>query len=600
MLLRDMAHAFELLEAASARRTLVQIVADLLAHADPPDREPIVLLLQGQLRPSYEGVELGVGDKLLIHTVAEAFSVDEPSVVRRYAKLGDLGLVAQTLVTRPPRRRPTVRQAYDALLAVAKTSGSGSIRDKTDRLADLLRKLDGLEAKYVVRAAQGRLRLGVGDQTILEAAAVAALGERTKKKVLEHAYNVRSDLGGVVNLAFATGERGLVAIGPEIGIPVRPALAQRLPSAEAIIKRVGQVQAEPKYDGFRIQLHRDGDRTWAFSRRLENVTDMFPDLAAAATRQLKTKRAILEGEALVHNPETGEFLPFQVTMTRKRKTRISETAERYPLRLFAFDLLFAGDVNYMPRPQQERSRRLRALLPSASDDPITVTESILSDDAKALQAYFDAMIERGLEGIVAKRPTAPYQAGARGYDWVKLKRAYQSKLRDTVDLVLVGYLRGRGKRAALGIGSLLATVYDPSHDRFRTIAKIGSGLSDRDWQTLRVKLDDAATKHRPARVDSLIIPDVWVQPTYVVEVLADEITRSPFHTCGKTDDEPGYALRFPRLLSLRTDKSPTDATTEREIIELYRMQRAPRGNSPPKAMSTRAKKAATKRSARKS
>jgi DNA ligase-1 len=395
---------------------------------------------------------------------------------------------------------------------------------------------------------------------------------------------VRSDLGSVVAIAFAKGSRALARMGPKIGVPVRPALAQRLSSAEEIIQRLGAVQVEPKYDGFRLQVHRDGRQVSVFSRRLENVSAMFPEIANAVQRQLKAKRAIFEGEAMAYDPETGELLPFQATMTRKRKTAIAQAAARYPLRLFAFDLLYAGRRNYLPEPLRERCQRLHQILALGNDATIAVTEASRATTAHALQEYFDAMITRGLEGVVAKRLDAPYRAGARGYDWVKLKRAYQSKLRDTVDLVLVGYLQGRGKRSSLGIGSLLAACYDPREDRFRTVAKIGSGLSDSAWKELRTRLDRDAVAAKPARVDSQIAADVWVEPRYVVEILADEITRSPFHTCGKTGDAPGYALRFPRLVAgIRADKSVADATTEREILDMYRQQRPnvqPIGSTP--------------------
>ena len=587
MQLRDLAETCDRLEATRSRRTLVDIIADLLRRASAEDREPIVYLLQAALRPPYEGVELGVGDKLLVDGIAASYNANTTAVERRYRRLGDLGLVAAALAPKGRPRGRTVRDAYQALLAIARTSGAGSAERKRTLLVQLLRPLGAVGAKFIVRVAQGRLRLGVGDQTILEAAALAALGDRRQKALLEHAYNVRSDLGGVVRLAFARGGGAkLKALGPEIGIPVRPALAQRLGSAEAIIARLGEVQVEPKYDGFRVQIHWNGRRVWAFSRRLENVTDMFPELAQAARRQLKMSRAILEGEAVGYDPETGEFLSFQVTMTRKRKTRVAELAARHPLRLFAFDLLYAGRRNCLGLPQRERSARLRKLLVSRANDAIVVTDTLMTHDVEELERYFDEMIHLGLEGVLAKRPDAPYQPGARSYDWVKLKRAYQSKLRDTVDVVLVGYFRGRGRRAALGVGSLLAAIRDPTGERFRTVAKIGSGLSDSAWRDLRAELDKQASRTRPTRVDSLITPDVWVQPRVVVEVLADEITRSPFHTCGKTGEEPGYALRFPRMLGLRTDKSLADATTEREIIDLYRLQRGGRSPAP-----TRRKKA---------
>lgn len=576
MLLRKLAEAFAELEVTSGRHRVTDLVAALLRAAAEDELQPVVYLLLGDLRPPYEGVVLGMGEKLLASVLAEAYGASAATVARKLARAGDLGTVAQELAPAPARSRVTVRRAYEALLAVARASGAGAVRRKTDLLVELLRAIGPLEAKYIVRAAQGRLRLGIGEQTILEGTALAAFGDRKMKDVVEHAYNVRSDLGGVVSLALRQGRRALERITPQVGVPVRPALAQRLASAEEIIARLGVVQAEPKYDGFRLQMHRDGDRVWAFSRRLENVTGMFPELTAGVCRQLRAKRAIVEGEAVVYDPDTGEFLPFQVTMTRKRKTAIAESAARHPLRLFAFDVLYANGRDYLSHPQRERSRRLRELLPFREGDPVAVTEMRLIDSAAELQSYFDELIARGLEGIIAKRPDAPYHAGARGYDWVKLKRAYQSKLRDTVDVVLVGYLRGRGKRASLGIGSLLAAVYDPEHDRYRTVAKIGSGLTERGWRELRARLDEQARARKPANVDSLIVPDVWVAPTLVVAVLADEITRSPFHTCGKVDGQPGYALRFPRVLDgIRADKGPTDATTEREVLDLYRLQRAP-------------------------
>ncbi len=573
----ELGRYFARLEATSGRHTAVKITADLLGRAAPGERHRIVYLLQGRLLPPYVGVEIGVGERILVRVLARVYDVSDASVERSLRRRGDLGLVAESLAAMrtAPRRSFTVREAYETLLDVARVAGIGAVERRVRLLAELLRRAGALEVKFLVRIVQGRLRLGIGDATILEATALGALHARDKRHVIERAYNIRSDLGGVVRLAYAKGERALARMSPRVGVPVRPALAQRLASAAAIVHRLGSVQAEPKYDGFRLQLHKDGDRMWAFSRRLEDVSAMFPELTDGARRQLRARQVIIEGEAVVTDPRTGRFLPFQVTMTRKRKHRIAEAAERHPLRLFAFDLLYADGRDYLPRPQRERHERLVRLLRVRAGDPVAVTEVLATERADELQAYFDAMIERGLEGIVAKRPDAPYRAGARGYDWVKLKRAYQSALRDTVDLVLVGYLAGRGKRAALGIGSLLGAVYDPRHDRFRTVAKIGSGPSEAEWRALRLRLDRTAVPSRPPRVDSLITPDVWAEPTLVVEVLADEITRSPFHTCGKKGSAPGYALRFPRMVGgVRSDRTPEDATTEREVLDLYRMQGA--------------------------
>lgn len=575
MRLSTLADTFEQIAAVGSRLRRVELVAALLRGAAAGEREGIVYLMQAQLRPAYEGVEVGLGERLLVRAVAEAYDVAPAQVARRLASLGDLGRVAEALAPARARASLTVQRAYDELLGVAEAGGAGSVERKVSRFAALLRRATGTEAKLLVGVAQGRLRLGLGDQTILEAAALAALGSRGEKPVLEHAYNVRSDLGSVVALAFTKHARGLAGVGPEVGVPVRPELAQRLPSPEAIIARLGEVQLEPKYDGFRLQVHRDGNRVWMFSRRLEDVTDMFAELVPAVKRELRVRRAIIEGEALAYDSKTGELLPFQVTMTRRRKKGAPPREKDHPTRLFAFDVLLDGRRNCLPDAQRDRTRRLRRMVRASGESPVVVTEAVVTDDAGELQRYFDDVVGGGREGVMAKRLDAPYRAGARGYDWVKLKRAYQSKLRDTVDLVLVGYFRGRGKRTALGIGSLVGAVYDPEHDRFRTVAKIGSGLSDAAWKAMRKRLAADATPTRPARVDSLLTPDVWVEPRYVVEVLADEITRSPLHTCGKHGDEPGYALRFPRMLGggVRGDKSANEATTEREIIDMYSQQR---------------------------
>lgn len=574
MQLRTLVETLARLEGTRSRQRVVQLVADLLRGAGPTDVEHVVYLLQGRLRPPYEGVEIALGEKLIAAAIAEAYRASEAEVMQQLRATGDVGLAAAALAPRAPRERLGVGRAYELLLEIAGASGPSSRSRKIALLAAALRQVAPDEAKFLLRVVQGKLRLGIGEQTILDAAALAALGDRAQKPLLEHAYNVRADLGGIVRLAFEKGVRGLAGVGPKLGVPVRPALAQRLPSAEAIIERLGPVQAEPKYDGFRLQLHRDGERVWAFSRRLENVTAMFPELVDGVRRHLGATRAIIEGEAVGYDRKRGVFLPFQLTMTRKRKIGITEAAAEYPLRLFAFDLLYMGRTNCLPVPQRERSRRLQELLPAAPSNAVTVTEARLIATAAELQRYFDALLERGLEGVVAKRPDAPYQAGGRGYQWVKLKRTSQSHLSDTVDLVVLGYLHGRGKRAKLGIGSLLAGVYDPKHDRFRTVAKIGSGLTDAGWKELRIKLDQSATAAKPPRVDSLLTPDVWVTPKYVVEVLADEITRSPAHTAGKSGSAPGYALRFPRMVhGIRPDKAPEDATTEGEVLELFRLQR---------------------------
>lgn len=573
MLMRQVAEAFQSLEATTKRGEMTTILAELFKQASAQEIDKLTYLLRGRLGPPFEAPEFGVAERLILVALSDVVGVPLDQVERLYKKKGDLGLVAEEALPEE-RSNLSLLEVYDTLWQVAAATGAGAQERKVRLISDLIKRSGGLEAKHILRMLQGRLRLGVGDATIMDGLSEAVGGDLGLRQQIERAYNLCSDLGFVARTLFTAGPVAVDQIGSRAEKPIMAALAERLPSPQEVIRKLGRVEAEPKYDGLRLQLHKESDHVRFFTRRLEDVTGMFPELAAAALRQITAKRAVLDGEAVVYNPETGEYLPFQVTVRRKRKYGIDEMETRYPLRYFAFDLMNVDDRDLTRESLLTRRELLTKLLRWRADDPIEVTESIMTDDAAELERYFQDQIQRGLEGVVVKRPDSTYQAGQRSFNWVKLKRAYRGELRDTVDVVIVGYLVGRGKRAKFGIGSLLAAVYDPEHDLFRTVTKIGSGLTEIGWMEMKSRLDEVARgDSKPARVDSLIVPDVWVEPAVVVEVLADEITRSPAHTCGKVGSEPGYALRFPRVVSLRLDKGPEDATTEREILDMYQMQR---------------------------
>ncbi|TAK37175.1 MAG: ATP-dependent DNA ligase [Chloroflexota bacterium] len=582
MLMRQVAEAFQSLELTSKRSEMTRFLADLFEQASAEDVDILVYLLRGRLGPPFEAPEFGVAERLILVTLSDAVAMPPCQVEALYKKKGDLGLVAEELLPQE-RSNLTLRDVYDTLRQVATATGAGAQERKIRLVSDLIKRSGGLEAKYILRMLQGRLRLGVGDATIIDGLSEAAGGDYGLRLQIERAYNLCSDLGFVARTLFTNGPTAVEQIGPRVEKPIMVALAERLPSPQQVINKLGRVEAEPKYDGLRLQLHKDHDRVRFFTRRLEDVTGMFPELASAALRQIRAERAVLDGEAVVYNPETGEYLPFQVTVRRKRKYGIAEMETRYPLRYFAFDLLSVDDRDLTRESLLTRREELVKVLRWRADDPIEVTENIITDDAAELERFFQDQIQRGLEGVVVKRPDSPYQAGQRSFNWVKLKRAYRGELRDTVDVVIVGYLVGKGKRAKFGIGSLLAAVYLPQQDKFRTVTKIGSGLTEVGWMEMKSRLDELRSERKPARVDSLIEPDVWVEPAVVVEVLADEITRSPMHTTGKVGSEQGYALRFPRVVSIRMDKGPEDATSEQEILEMYQMQQARPVEQPPDA-----------------
>lgn len=566
----ELARMFERVEITGGRIAMTAILAELLRNAAPQDGRRISYLLQGRVGPTFRPIEFGVGTKMLVGAISTAFQVSPSEVERRFKKVGDYGLVAESFTNTICGSR-SIENVFESLERIAATSGGGSVERKVEQISDLIRSMGSLENRYFARILIERLRLGVGDPTIIDALSFAQVGDKTDRGAVERAYNRTSDLGLVTEQYLFAGLPGLEAIQVEVGNPVRMAQAARLSSGVEIVDKIGECGIEPKYDGFRIQLHRNGDKVHIYSRNLEDMTGMFPEVAEAARTQLGEDKIILEGEAMAYDPDSQNFLPFQVTVSRRRKHNIEAMAAQVPLTLLAFDLLCASGQDLTGLSYIDRRTRLLELV--EPNRTISVTPNFITKDAEAIDTYFSAEVEAGLEGILAKRLDAPYQAGKRNFNWIKLKRSYKVELSDTLDCTVVGYWYGQGKRASWGIGALLTAVWDVGDGRLKTIARVGTGLSDVEWVQMGELLAVDARDTRPADLDSNIEPDVWVIPRYVVEILADELTRSPNHTAGRTINEPGYALRFPRVLGMpRADKSPTDSTSVAEVESMFTQQ----------------------------
>lgn len=561
---------FEELEATTKRLEMFDILSRLFKEASVRDIDKIIYLSQGELLPPFKGVEIGMSEKLLIKALSEAAHVPSKKVDDIFRKTGDLGETAEELLKNKGDGL-TVEKAYHDIMDIAHTTGAGSVEKKIGLLSNLLKACSQKEAKYIARFVLGRLRLGIGDPTVLEALALSR-GDRTLRPELERAYNLCSDLGLVAKTLLEKGMEGVRRFKVKVGYPIRMALCERLPSSEDIIEKIGRAAIEAKYDGLRIQIHKDRNNIEMFSRNLERTTHMFPEIKEATKTHFLAERAIFEGEALAYNEATGELFPFQITIQRKRKHRIEELAKGYPLRFFAFELLYADGEEYTEKPYIERREKLESLI--KKNPVIAPAEMFVTDNPKKIYEYFEEAIERGLEGVVAKRLDAAYSAGARNFNWIKLKRSYRGELADTIDVCIVGYFRGKGARAKFGVGALLGAVYDEKTDTFKTVSKVGSGFTEDEFIELKKTLDKIVLPHRHPRVDSVMEPDVWVEPRYVVTVTADEITRSPSHTAGRDREGIGYALRFPRAVGfLREDKKPEDANTVKEIIEMFKQQK---------------------------
>jgi DNA ligase 1 len=566
------AAAFEQLEQTSSRKQLTAILAKLLREVDVDAIGEVAYLLQGRVAPLYEPVEFGVAQRTMEKAVSEVYQLDAAEVRRRDAAAGDLGLVVAELAASAEQGAvPSVHEVFTKLRGLADISGAGSAERKLAVVRDVLRGLDPISAKHLVRIPLGASRLGVGDATILAAFNEARLdGTKASQVILEDAYNRTSDLGLVGETLWKSGLEGVRELQVTVGRPIRPQLAERLPDIPSLLDKLGgKAHAQLKFDGIRVQLHLDrtqpeGQQVRLFSRSLEDFTGMFPELVQGVLKQVEAETAILDSEALAFNPASEEFLPFQETTRRRRKSGISEAAEELPLKAMVFDLMYRDGQPLLDRPLLERIEVLMKLVDGK--EVLQPEAGVVVDDAEKLDELFEDALERGLEGLVVKRVDSPYQAGARNFNWVKLKRHSRGALDDTIDCVLLGYFVGRGKRVGLGVGALLVGVYDKEADVFKTVTKIGTGLSDEQWREVATRAEPYRSEHKPARVQSTITPSVWLEPAIVVEVLADEITSSPNHTAG-------YALRFPRVIRFReADKRPEDATTLQELIELYQAQ----------------------------
>lgn len=584
MTFRRLSEYFHILENTTARNQMTQILADLFKEAKSREIGKIVFLLQGRVAPLYDAVEFGLADKMVIRAIADGLKADGREVTKAFKGSGDLGITVEKLKGNCKTKKDlSVGEVFEILSQTAKAGGAGSQEIKIQLLGKLIADLDPLSTRYLVRIPVAKLRLGFSDMTILDALSWMRTGSKKLRPEIEKDYNVRPDLGFIAEKVKSGSGKEWGKIAPEVGIPILMARAERMGSGSEIIEKIGQCAVEPKYDGLRLQGHKNGDKVELFSRNLENVTLMYPDIVEGIKKQIKAKKIIIEGEAVAYNPQTGEYLPFQETVQRKRKYNIEAKAKEIPLKLFAFELLYVDGKNLLLSVYEERRKELEKII--GKGEVILIAQEEVVDSTKRLEAIFQDAVSRGLEGVMAKKLDGIYRAGSRDFSWIKYKRSYAGKLNDTVDSVVMGYDFGQGKRTSFGIGDFLIGVYDEKQEKYVSIAKIGTGLTDEEWREIKKRSDKLKTKVKPKNyeVDKIMDCDVWIEPEIVVEIRADEITRSPVHTAGRIMGpsksgtatevkEAGYALRFPRLERFRQDKSPDQATTLKEIHRMYLLQ----------------------------
>ena len=580
MLYSLIADAYEKIEATTKRLEMTDYLVDLLKKTPKELIDKVVYLTQGKLYPDFMGIEIGVAEKLAIRAIARASGHSETEIEEDLKRTGDIGETTQNFVAKKKQvtlfQQPlTVQKVYETFEKMAKASGEGAIDLKTSLLAGLLANATPKEAKYITRTVTGKLRLGIADMTVLDALAIAYGGGKGAREFLERAYNISSDLGRVAKVLVEEGLEGIKKFKVMIGEPIRPMLAERLSSPQEILEKLGgKCVAEFKYDGERIQAHIDNEKITLFSRRLENITSQYPDAAELFKKHVKAKQAILEAECVAIDPETGEMRPFQELMHRRRKYGIQKAIEEYPVSLFMFDALYVDGKDLTVEPYPIRREFLEKTI--IEGERVRIAEYIITDNPEELERFFLLAIENGCEGLMCKSigKDSIYRAGARGWLWIKYKRDYKGEMTDTVDLVIVGAFHGKGRRAGT-YGALLLAAYDPETDTFKTVCKCGSGFTDEDLANLPKMLEPHRIPHKHPRVISNLEADIWFEPKKVIEVIGAEITISPIHTCAKDKIRKGagLAIRFPRFTgNYRPDKAAEDATTEKEIIEMYHSQ----------------------------
>jgi DNA ligase-1 len=574
------ADSYEKIEATTKRLEMTDLLVELLKKTPKDVIAKVVYLTQGKLYPDFMGVEMGVAEKLAIKALSRASGQSENVIQAELQKSGDIGETSEKQLSKRKQstfftKKLTVEWVYETLDKLAKTSGSGAVDTKMALLCGLLTDASSKEAKWIIRTVTGNLRLGIADMSVLDALAIAYGGGKEARELIERAYNISSDLGRVANIVVEKGIEGIKEYQVMVFEPIRPMLAERLGSPEEILEKFGgKCIAEYKYDGERIQAHKKDGKVALFSRRLENISDQYPDAIDLIKEKIDAKEVILEAECVAMDLETGDMRPFQELMHRRRKYGVEAAIKDYPISLFAFDALYVDEKDLTQEPFLQRRKKLEKII-KQNDRMKPATQKLVSSP-KELEDFFEQAIAEGCEGLICKSlaKDSVYQAGSRGWLWIKYKRDYKSEMKDTVDLVVVGAFHGRGKRVGT-YGALLLATYNEETDTFETVTKCGTGFTDKDLAQLHEMLQKHVIPRKNSRVLSMLEADVWFEPAVVLEILGAEVTLSPIHLAAMNSIRKGagLAIRFPRFTGkYRTDKSPQDATSSKEIVEMYRAQ----------------------------
>lgn len=576
---------FSELESTSKRLEMIDLLSDFFEKIkekrDFNDLEKIIYLLQGQLAPNIKQFpKMGLAEKMIIEALSLHSGIDRKRIKAVLVKKGDIGATAELILSKEKKQKSLfdynadnnrkessleISELYSELKKIALTEGSGSHDIKLGILRGLMRKSSPLENKYLLRIITSTLRVGVQSPTIIEGLALAFTGLKDNKEFIERAYALYPDLGDISGILAEKGLEYVKGINIRYGIPILSMLASRETYSE-FINRLGiPFVAEHKLDGERLQIHKRGDDVQLFSRRLLDISEQYPDVCRTVRGSIVADNVIFEGEVVAMDHFYEKMLPFQVLSKRRRKYDVKGISKEVPVCLFVFDLLKFDDQSYVDKPLLSRKEKLEEMV--VEKDEIRLVKSKLIHSTEELIDFFKEARAEGTEGIMAKsiQENSIYQAGNRGFLWLKLKGLEGGKLKDSIDVVIVGAFYGKGRRTGV-LGTYIGAVYNPDTDEFYAFTRFFSGLTDKLSDSLTKEMKKFEIKRRAPNVVCEDTPDVWIQPEVVMEIIGDEITISDKFA------SLGYSMRFPVFQRLRPEKSPKDATTVDEIKELYETQ----------------------------
>jgi DNA ligase-1 len=567
------------MENTTKRLELTQHLVDLFKITPPEIISKVVYLLQGKLRPDHEGVEVGIAEKIAIRALSKSAGASIAKIQHEYKKAGDFGQATETILAQKTqttflKEEITVERVYDTLYRIADLKGSRSQDMKMKYISSLLNDATPTQGRFIAKIITANLRLGIADYTILDSLSTAFTGSKENRPVLEHAYNVCSDLGKVAEAVARDGLLSLKNFQVSVFSPIRPMLAERVKTPEEAREKMGpEFAAEYKLDGERVQIHIQKDKVVLYSRSLENITNYYPDIIEKIGKSIQAHEVILEAEAVAVNENTGEFLPFQELMHRRRKYKIAKAVQEYPITVNLFDIMFEDGKNCLDMSYKDRRRLLETIVKEDSFTKVMPMALVKTDEQ--VEDFLETAINSGCEGLMLKQLDSPYRAGARGSNWLKLKREYRNELGDSLDLVIIGAFYGRGRRTGR-YGALLLAAYDKEGDTFPSICKVGTGFTDESLDQFYQILSDKITVKKDPRIDNGLEADVWFEPEVVIEIVASEITLSPIHkvAMGKIRKGSGLALRFPKFTGrIRFEKTSENATATDEVITMYNNQK---------------------------